>query len=143
MFEEMKRYVRFGEADARLISRFRAVASPHFVRIADEFYDRVREHEAAHAVFTGEDPIARLRGSLVAWMDRVCSGPRDESYFRETSKIGRIHVRIGLPQRYMLTAMALIRACVSLRASFDAWSATAFDCRPTSEDTSVRLLATR
>jgi PAS domain S-box-containing protein len=112
MFEEMKRYVRFGEADARLLSRFRAVASPHFERIADEFYDRVREHEAAHAVFTGEDQIARLRGSLVAWMDRVCSGPQDESYFRETSKIGRIHVRIGLPQRYMLTAMALIRVAL-------------------------------
>src|SRR3954467_3049919 len=112
MFEEIKRYVRFDEADARLLVRFRAAASPHFQRIAREFYDRIREHEAAHAVFTGEAQIARLQRSLVHWMDRVCSGPHDEAYFHETAKIGRIHVRIGLPQRYMFTAMALIRVAL-------------------------------
>jgi PAS domain S-box-containing protein len=112
MFEEMKRYVRFDEIDARLLLRFRPAAAPHFQRIAGEFYDRIREHEAAHAVFTGEDQIGRLQGSLVRWMDRVCSGPHDEAYFRETAKIGRIHVRIGLPQRYMFTSMALIRVAL-------------------------------
>jgi signal transduction histidine kinase len=45
-------------------------------------------------------------------MDRVCSGPHDEAYFHETAKIGRMHVRVGLPQRYMLTAMALIRVAL-------------------------------
>jgi signal transduction histidine kinase len=118
MFEEMKRYVRFDEADARLLLRFREVASPHFPRIAGEFYDRIREHEAAHAVFTGEPQIARLQSSLVAWMDRICAGPHDEAYFHETAKIGRMHVRIGLSQRYMFTAMALIR--VALKRIADA-----------------------
>ena len=109
MFEEMKRYVRFDEADATLLGRFRAHAAPHFERIAREFYDRILEHEAANAVLTGEPQIVRLQRSLVAWMDRVCSGPHDEAYFRETANIGRMHVKIGLPQRYMFTAMALIR----------------------------------
>src|SRR5690348_8593604 len=81
MFEEMKRYVRFDEADTRLLRRFRAAAAPHFPRIAQEFYERIREHEAAHEVVTGEAQIARLQSSLVAWMDRVCSGPHDHAYF--------------------------------------------------------------
>src|SRR4051812_4794601 len=110
MFEEMKRYVRFGEADEALLQRLRAHAAPHFPRIAGEFYDRIREHEDAHAVFSGEEQIHRLRSSMVRWMDRVLSGPYDEAYFEQTAKIGRMHVKIGLPQRYMLTAMALIRA---------------------------------
>ncbi len=109
MFEEMKRYIRFAEEDERLLVLLRPLAAPHFQRIAEEFYDRIREHEDAHAVFTGEAQILRLQSSLVRWMERVCSAPHDQAYFEETAKIGRMHVRIGLPQRYMFTAMALIR----------------------------------
>jgi PAS domain S-box-containing protein len=43
------------------------------------------------------------------WVARVCGGEYDEAYYEQTSVIGRVHVRIGLSQRYMLTAMALIR----------------------------------
>ena len=109
MFEEMKRYIRFADEDERLLVLLRPLAAPHFQRIAEEFYDRIREHEDAHAVFTGEAQILRLQSSLVRWMERVCSAPHDQAYFEETAKIGRMHVRIGLPQRYMFTAMALIR----------------------------------
>src|SRR5262249_50810158 len=112
LFEEMKRYVRFGPEDERLLALFRPIAAPHFRRISEEFYDRIREHDDANAVFTGEAQIARLQHSLVRWMDRVCSGPHDEAYFAETAKIGRMHVRVGLPQRYMFTAMALIRVAL-------------------------------
>src|SRR3954467_2502008 len=105
-FQELKRYVRFDEGDAALLVAFGTVARPDFPRIALEFYDRIREHSEAHDVFTGEEQIQRLQRSLVAWMKRVCSGTYDEAYHEQTSQIGRVHVRIGLPQRYMLTAMA-------------------------------------
>ena len=112
-FHELKRYVSFSAEDARLLLALRPLAAPHFVRIAQEFYDRVREHEEAHAVFTGEAQIARLQRSLILWMQRLLSGEYDESYYAETQKIGRVHVKVGLPQRYMFTAMALIRAALT------------------------------
>lgn len=108
-FQELKRYVRFDASDAELLLAFREHAAPEFPRIAQEFYDRIREHSDAHDVFTGEEQIQRLQRSLVLWMTRVCGGVYDEEYHRQTEKIGRVHVKIGLPQRYMLTAMALIR----------------------------------
>ncbi|MDB4945023.1 MAG: hypothetical protein JWP97_4557 [Labilithrix sp.] len=108
-FDELKRYVRFGGDDARLLAAFGPVAAPHFGRIAREFYERIREHEDAHAVFTGEEQIERLQRSMVAWMGRLLSGIYDDAYLEQTLTIGRIHVRVGLPQRYMFTAMALIR----------------------------------
>jgi PAS domain S-box-containing protein len=111
-FQELKRYVRFDERDAELLVAFRERAAPEFPRIAQEFYERIREHVDAHEVFTSEEQIERLRRSLVLWMARVCSGPYDEHYHEQTSQIGRVHVRIGLPQRYMLTAMALIRVAL-------------------------------
>lgn len=107
--EELKRYVRFSTGDAERIRAFREVARPHFSRIVSDFYDRIREHEDAHAVLQGEEQIARLQGSLVRWMERLLGGVYDEAYFQETSHIGRVHVRVGLPQRYILAAMALIR----------------------------------
>jgi PAS domain S-box-containing protein len=109
LFDEIKRYVRFSEQDERWLAVLRAHAEPHFPRIADEFYDRIREHEGAHDVFTGEEQVERLKRSLVRWMTRICTGPYDGAYFEESAKIGRIHVRVGLPQRYMFTAMTLIR----------------------------------
>jgi len=42
--------------------------APAFERIAREFYDRVREHEGAHAVFTSEEQVRQLQASLVVGM---------------------------------------------------------------------------
>jgi PAS domain S-box-containing protein len=83
--------------------------APHFERIAQAFYDRTREHEEAHAVFADEAQITRLQHSLVRWMHRVFQGPHDESYFDQTLRIGRVHARLELPQRFMFSAMTLIR----------------------------------
>lgn len=109
LFDELRRYVRFGREEESLLRAFRPRAASDFERIAQQFYERIREHEAAHAVFTGEPQIARLQQSLVRWLERIFTGPWDEAYFRETAQIGRVHVNVGLAQHYMFTAMALIR----------------------------------
>jgi len=111
--DELRRYVRLTAADGELLRALGERASADFPRIACEFYERAREHEDAHTVLSSEEQVRRLQGSLVRWMERVCSGCYDEDYFAETAKIGRTHVRIGLPQRYMFTAMALIRVSLS------------------------------
>jgi len=108
-FAEMKRYIAFSAEDAALLAGFRDTATPHFERIAQEFYDQIRLHEDAHAVFTGEAQITRQQRSLVRWLGRVFSGTYDEAYFAETTAIGRMHIKVGMPERYMFTAMALIR----------------------------------
>ncbi len=108
-FQEIKRYVRLDQRDCELLRAFGVLSAPELPRIAQQFYDRIREHEEAHAVFTGEEQIQRLQRSLVRWLGRVCAGNYDDAYHEQTAIIGRVHVKIGLPQRYMLTAMALIR----------------------------------
>ncbi len=111
-FEELKRSVRFESVDAERLGGFRATAAPHFTRIARELYERVREHEEAHAVLGAEEQIERLQRSVVRWMDRLLCGTYDESYFEEIRNIGRVLVRAGLPQRYLFTAMAVLRAAL-------------------------------
>jgi PAS domain S-box-containing protein len=112
LFEEMRRYVRFDAGDAKTLAELLPHAEPHFERIAAEFYERIREHEDAHKVLTGEEQVDRLKRSLVKWLRRVFTGPHNQAYFAETATIGRVHVRVGLPQHYMFTAMALIRVAL-------------------------------
>ena len=106
---ELRQYVDFGESDARALADARPMLAPDFARIAQEFYDKTREHEEAHAVFTGEEQIARLQRSMQTWLGRLLGGTYDAAYYAQTQRIGEVHVRIGLPQRYMFTAMARIR----------------------------------
>src|SRR5689334_5503241 len=62
VFEELKRYVRFGAGDERALRALHAIAAP-----------------------------------------------RDEAYWERRYAIGRVHVRIGLPQHYMFGAMNVVR----------------------------------
>lgn len=107
-FAELCKYVRFGAEDLANLRAFREVAHAHFDAISQQFYERIREHAEAHAVIASEEQMRRLQASLVRWMERVCTRERDAVYVAETEKIGHVHVRINLPQRYVHSAMALI-----------------------------------
>ncbi len=106
---ELLRYVGFDEADAARLYALRPIAEPHFPAIARAFYERIREHEAAHAVFVDEAQIGRLHVSMIGWLGRILSGVYDGAYWEGTRRIGVAHVRVGLPQNFMFTAMAQLR----------------------------------
>ena len=108
-FEELKRYVRFSIDDEHALRALLPRAQPHFARIVDEFYERLSEHEEARSVLKGPDQLARLKASLVEWLHLLLNGPWDHDYFEKRMRIGQMHVRVQLPQRYMFAAMNLIR----------------------------------
>ncbi|MBX7115788.1 MAG: histidine kinase [Myxococcaceae bacterium] len=111
LFDELKRYVRFDDADEQALRAFSPLATPHFPRITDGFYKRILEHEGARkALQGGESRVGQLKITLQAWLDRLLKGPWDEDYFELRCRIGRVHVRISLPQHYMFGAMNYVRA---------------------------------
>jgi len=105
----MRRYVRFGPEDERALRAFAPIAAPHFRTISEAFYERLAEHPDARAVFHGDDQVERLKGTLCEWMRLLLNGPWDHAYYERRARIGRMHVKISLPQRYMFGAMNLIR----------------------------------
>ncbi|ATB38301.1 sensor histidine kinase [Cystobacter fuscus] len=109
LFEELKRYVGFEPADGLLLRELHEVARPRFPAIADVFYARILEHEGARKALAGESQVGHLKVSLRAWMEQLLSGPWDEDYYRARCRIGRMHVRVALPQHYMLGAMNVLR----------------------------------
>jgi len=108
--QNVTEYVGFDEASSAALLAARPLVAPHFARIIDDFYDTIESHPDASASITGgAAQIARLKQSLIRWIDELFTGPHDGEYFVRRARIGRIHVRINLPQVYMLTAMDRIR----------------------------------
>ena len=111
LFEELKRYVQWSAADEAALRALHPMALPELERIADVFYRRIFEHdEARKALEGGESQVGRLKVTLRAWMDTLLSGPWDDVYYERRARIGRVHVRIALPQHYMFGAMDVLRA---------------------------------
>jgi len=108
-FEEVVRYLRFSEQHQAALRAFHATAAPSFAAVAERFYGRIAEHEEARRVFKSSAQVERLKVTMAHWLAQLLLGPWDSEYFERRARIGRRHVEVGLPQRYMLTAMNHIR----------------------------------
>jgi signal transduction histidine kinase len=103
-------YVAFDDRASAALKEAHPLVAPYFAAIIDDFYATIEAHPDARAAITGgAAQIARLKQSLLRWIDELFRGPHDEGYFERRARIGRVHVRINLPQMYMLTAMDRIR----------------------------------
>ena len=105
----LRAFVGFDEDSARRLQAMGPRLEPHYHEIADAFYEAVLADPGARSVLTSDEQVRRLRGTLTGWLQGVFTGPYDEAYFEKRSRIGRMHVKVGLEQRYMLAAMNLVR----------------------------------
>lgn len=107
--ESLKTYVGFSTDDAEALAALIPAAEPHLRRIAQHFYACITEHPEAHQVLEGPEQIERLKLTLEDWMRSGLAGPHDEEFYIRRARIGRVHVRIALPQRFMFTAVNVMR----------------------------------
>jgi signal transduction histidine kinase len=107
--ESMRAYVDFTVRDEVALRRL----APHLPSVqsalVEDFYRVILEHPEARAVFADEAQIARLKHSLADWLSRLLHGPYDDEWFERAARIGRRHVEVGLPQRFMPLAMNRLR----------------------------------
>lgn len=108
-FDEMKSWVGFGPDDEARLRAFFPVIQPRLPDIAEVFYQRILAHPGAAAVLRDPGQVQRLRGTLIQWSSELMSGPWDAAYYARRERIGRVHVQVGLPSRYMFTAMNVWR----------------------------------
>ncbi|MFO0838634.1 MAG: protoglobin domain-containing protein [Phycisphaerae bacterium] len=108
-FEEIKRYVGFGDADAQRLAALRDSIEPFFRRTVDRFYAEIERRPEALAVLSGHNQIARLKTSLSEWLWTLFCGDYDQEYYDRRARIGRMHVKVGLRQEYMFGGMDIVR----------------------------------
>lgn len=113
-FERAKKYVGFDAAASAVLRETRPAVVRHLPAVVDDFYTAIEEDSVAAAVLQGgAAQILRLKHTLAQWLDGLLLGPHDEAYVEARSRIGRVHVRIGLSQELMFTAMNRIRSHLS------------------------------
>jgi signal transduction histidine kinase len=111
LFGELKRYVGFTAEDERRLLALHPRVVPFFERTIERFYGRILEHDDARAALErGERRVGHLKVTLRQWMEELFLGPWDEPYADRRARIGTTHVRISLPQHYMVTAMSMVRS---------------------------------
>lgn len=117
---EIHRALRWGPQDEALL-RETAPRIAHRVAVwVEAFYVRLQADPTAVAILGDAGRIMRLRRSLSAWFHEMLTLPVDEAYARAREEIGRTHVRIGMPQHLMVTAMHGLRTDVR-RDAVHAW----------------------
>ncbi len=108
-WREIAAYVGFGPADSEALRELLPHANAHLPAIADRFYEAVLSNERAASVLQGPEQVERLKGTLSKWMLELLEGPHDGVYWARRRRIGHVHVKVGLPNRYVFGAMNVIR----------------------------------
>lgn len=108
-WQDMLRYVGWSPQDEANLRRAWPLVEPHKQALVDQFYQVILGHEDARSVFQDLAQVNRLKETLKVWMQELLNGPWDEAYFERRQRIGKVHVRVGLPERYMFTAMNQVR----------------------------------
>lgn len=116
LFNDIRRYVGFTDADASHLVELGGYFGPRLTEIADQFYERLLSDPRARSVFTeGAAQMERQRRVFHLWLTDLFCGRYDVDYFMRRANIGRVHVRVKLPQHYMVTAMNVVRQALGER----------------------------
>lgn len=109
LLDMLREYVGFDDASAKRLNTLAPRMRRFYPAIVDRFYEAILNDPAARVVLQNEVQVSRLKRSLHDWLEGLLTGPYDEEYLEKRSRIGRVHVKVGLEQRYMLAAMNVIR----------------------------------
>ena len=109
-YRELQSYLGWSPDDALRVQAVASVLAPGLPSLIDDFYAEIERHWAIRKVITGgEHQIARLKQSLIRWLEELLSGPYDQEYVVRRWRVGRRHVEIGLDQVYTNVALSHLR----------------------------------
>ena len=108
LFEHLKRFVRFDDADAAQLRALAPVLEPRLAEVAQRFLQAARGDPRAQELLARAETGAALQQALQTWLRGLCTGAFDPNYAQESARIGRAHVRVGVPQHLMLAGLELL-----------------------------------
>jgi signal transduction histidine kinase len=110
LIDDVKRFLGFEADDAEALAGLLVPLSPKLPEVVDSMFEAILRHPGAQAVLNGgPEQSRRLRQTLLAWLGDMFCGTYDGRYYEQRCEIGRVHIRVGLPQQYMFTAMNVVR----------------------------------
>ena len=129
-YQDLQRYVGWTDADADNVQSVAALLDPHLGPLVEDFYAEIERHpDAARVITGGPAQVARLKETLIVWLQELLRGPYDEEYVTRRWQVGWRHVEIGLDQVYTNAALSRLRRGV-LRVLSEHWPGEAQAAMP-------------
>lgn len=108
IFEEIKKFVGFSDADAVALKGLAPWVEEHGPKITDIFYETIQATPAVAKFVEGR--VDHLKTTHIQWMRELVGGEYGDDYFQSRWRIGEAHVRIGLDPIWVDGTMSLIRS---------------------------------
>jgi len=109
-YQQLQRYVNWTDQDGERVKAIGPIVEPYFGPLVDDFYAEIENHPEARKVITGgNEQIARLKKTLIRWLDELFSGSYGQDYVERRWRVGYRHVEIGLLQVYTNAALSRLR----------------------------------
>jgi signal transduction histidine kinase len=109
-YQQLQRYVNWTDEDGARVQSIGPLVKPYFGPLVDDFYAEIENHPEAKKVITGgNEQIARLKKTLIQWLDELFSGAYGQDYVERRWRVGYRHVEIGLLQVYTNAALSRLR----------------------------------
>jgi PAS domain S-box-containing protein len=100
----LKRYLRIGPEDERLLTTLREVVIREADRLVDAFYDHLLSFGELAKLLETPAAVERLKGAQKHYLLSLVGGDYEEDYFEQRLRLGAVHERVGLePQWYSST----------------------------------------
>jgi two-component system sensor histidine kinase HydH len=110
LFEALAEFVGFTATASERLRALHPLAAGALPAIVDDFYAALLRHPPARALLSGaEAQVLRLKAGLRRWLDELLLGPHDDRYFEGRARLGQVHLRLGLPQPLLITALGRLR----------------------------------
>jgi len=110
--KRIKENYQLTNEDIETLKGLRPLMKDHRDQFTDEFYALITSHEEMAKFFPTEEKLAHHKMVLAGWFMQLFNGTYEEEYFRNLSRIGKIHVDINLEGHFVNTAMSKVRQFV-------------------------------
>jgi signal transduction histidine kinase len=109
-YRELQQYVGWSDEDAERVRAAGPLIRGDLPALIDDFYEEIERHPDARRVITGgAEQVARLKGTLLRWLEELLAGQYDAEYVSRRWRVGYRHVEIGLDQVYTNVALSRLR----------------------------------
>ena len=98
------RILQLDEQDLRYLKAFKPIIERNIEEIVYEFYDKLNIEPSLVNIINQHSSVERLKITLNRHIQEMFDGRIDSAYFEQRKRIAHVHVRIGLPSQWYISA---------------------------------------
>jgi uncharacterized membrane protein (DUF373 family) len=107
--KKIKTHYELLPEEEKLLAELGPLMKEHKERFAGEFYAYIMSHEEMASFFESQEKLDHHKKLIAGWFIRLFNGTYDDTYIRDLSRIGKVHVDIQLDGHFVNSAMTRVR----------------------------------